>query len=211
MEAKTLSIPVFDGAGKKVGDEEVQIPAYKEIKLEAANHQIIRAHLASARSGTASTKTRAEVRGGGQKPWRQKGTGRARAGSIRAPHWTGGGTVFGPKPRDYGFEVPKKMRRKALAQTLIKIVENGDAIIIKDLKIKDGKTSEAVKLLGSLNVDKKALVILSDISELIYRSFRNLKNVKVIQPNELNIYDIYWGGRLIIEDKALAQIKELIA
>lgn len=211
MEAKKLSIPVFNGAGKKVGDEEVQVAAYKEIKLEETNHQIIRAYLASARSGNASTKTRAEVRGGGQKPWRQKGTGRARAGSIRAPHWTGGGTVFGPKPRDYGFDVPKKMRRKALAQTLVATVENGNAVVLKDLKISNGKTSEAVKLLSSLKVDKKALVIVSEASDLTVRAFRNLRNIKLIQPNEINIYDIYWGGRLIIEDKALAQIKELIA
>lgn len=211
MEDKTLSIPVFNDTGKKVGDEELQVTVSEKFKLDEANHQIIRAYLASARSGTASTKTRAEVRGGGQKPWRQKGTGRARAGSTRAPHWTGGGVVFGPKPRDYSFTVPKKMRRKALAQTLIKTVENGNAIIIKNIAINDGKTSEAVKLLKSLKVEKKALVVLSEVSDLTVRAFRNLKNIKIVRPNELNIYDIYWSGQIVIEDKALSQIKELMA
>lgn len=211
VDKKVLVMPLLNKDGKRLGEAKLEIPAFKPINLEATGYQAIKALLASRRSGTASTKTRGEIRGGGQKPWRQKGTGRARVGSIRAPHWTGGGTVFGPKPRDFGFEIPKKMKKKALAQALINRIEQQSALVLKNLNIKEGKTSEALKLLDGLKINNKALVVLGSDSDIEARAFRNLKSIKAIQPEEMNLYDLYWCNKIIIKEEALEAIKRMIA
>lgn len=211
MAKGAFAIPLLNKDGKRVGESKLEILNFRPIDLEATGYQVIKAHLASSRSGTASTKTRAEVRGGGQKPWRQKGTGRARAGSTRAPHWTGGGTVFGPKPRDFGFELPRKMRRKALAQALLNTIENQDVVTVKKMDIKEGKTAKAVELLNNLKIgDNKTLVILDDESDMEVRAFRNLRNVKTIKAKELNLYDIYWCSKVIIKEEALEDVKKMM-
>lgn len=212
MSKEALAIPMLDKKGKKTGESKLEIAHPKPIDLEATGYQVIKALLAAQRSGTASTKTRAEVSGGGQKPWRQKGTGRARAGSIRAPHWTGGGTVFGPKPRNFEFKIPKKMKRKALVQALLDTIKDQNIFIIKEMNIKNGKTSEAVELLNGLKMTEgKTLVILDDGYGVEARAFRNLKNVKTVKPEELNLYDVFWCSKIIMKEGTLEGVKKMMA
>ncbi|RIK11417.1 MAG: 50S ribosomal protein L4 [Acidobacteria bacterium] len=157
----------------------------------AVMHQVVVAQLAAARSGTHSTKTRAEVRGGGAKPWRQKGTGRARAGSIRSPLWVGGGRSHGPKPRDYGQRTPKKMKTLALRSALSDRVATKGLIVVDEWQFDSPKTREAVEALESLGLDgKSVLLVAADAEAAVAKSFRNLPEVSVIVPGELNTYDI---------------------
>jgi large subunit ribosomal protein L4 len=167
--------------------------------------------MAAARRGTASTKTRAEVRGGGRKPWRQKGTGRARIGSIRAPHWVGGGVVFGPSPRDYSFSVPKKMRRLALKGILSAKAKEGNLIVLDDFGLEAPKTKEAVQILKNLNVDKKATVIVGEDQFSAVQSVRNIDKVRVIFSSELNAYDLLDNEYIVVTRAALGSIEEGLA
>ncbi|MDI6716506.1 MAG: 50S ribosomal protein L4, partial [Actinomycetota bacterium] len=167
--------------------------------------------LAAARRGTAKTKTRAEVSGGGRKPWRQKGTGRARIGSIRAPHWVGGGTVFGPLPRDYSFHVPRKMRRLALRSILSAKAREGRLIVIDDFGLSEPKTKEAAKILKNLNVTDKATVMVDKGQEVIEKSVRNIASVKVIYSSEINAYDLLDNEYLVMTRAALNSVEEALA
>ena len=166
-------------------------PAFFEVQPNIpVMHQVVTAQLAAARAGTHSTLTRAEVRGGGKKPWRQKGTGRARQGSTRAPHWSGGGVAFGPKPRDYRQKTPKKMIQLALRGALSDRAADGKVVVIDSWNFEVPKTSEAVTALDTLSLEGRILIVLSRDDEVAFKSFRNLTDVQIILDKELNPYDI---------------------
>jgi len=168
-------------------------------------HQVVTAQLAAARSGTQSTKTRAEVRGGGKKPWRQKGTGRARQGSIRAPHWRGGGIVFGPHPRSYHQDVPRKVKALARRSAFNTKAQDEQLVVIERLAFDAPKTSQAVSLLGKMGVAdaKRVLVLTNGNNETVFRSFRNLHNVEVLPFNQASAYDVMKARQVVIEEEAL--------
>ncbi|MBI4734274.1 MAG: 50S ribosomal protein L4 [Rubrobacteridae bacterium] len=202
-----MKLPVHDRDGKTI--EEIKVnPAIFEVEVNpGVVHQVVRAQLAAARRGTAKTKTRSEVRGGGKKPWRQKGTGRARTGSIRAPHWVGGGTIFGPTPRDYSFSIPKKMRKVALRGILSAKAKEGNLIILDDFGLEAPKTKDAIQILKNLNVDKKATVIVGEDQFTAVQSVRNIENVRVIFSSELNAYDLLDNEYLVMTRAALGYVE----
>lgn len=173
-------------------------------------HQIVVMQLRNRRSGTAATKTKGFVRGGGKKPWRQKGTGRARAGSIRSPLWVGGGTIFGPQPRDYSFRMPRKARREALMSALSLKNRDGQIIVVDKLALDEAKTKLMVQALAELKVSS-ALIVLSEPEERIERSARNLPKVKVIRVEGLNVYDLLHYEHLILTQEALKCLEERLA
>ncbi len=203
-----MKIPVRNREGKTIEEIDVSPEVFEVEPNEATVHQVIKAQLAAARRGTAKTKTRAEVRGGGKKPWRQKGTGRARIGSIRAPHWTGGGTVFGPVPRDYSFNVPKKMRRVALRSILSSKARDGRLIILDDFGLAEPRTKDAVQVLKNLDATKKTTVIVGENQDTAVRSVRNIDNVKIIYSSEINAYDLLDNEYLVMTRAALNAVEE---
>ena len=166
---------------------------------------------ASMRQGTHKTKTRTEVRGGGRKPWKQKGTGRARSGSTRSPLWVGGGTVFGPSPRSYAFRMPRKQRRLAIKCALTDKVNNGDFIVLESLDFAAPKTKEVVKMMSDFNVAEKALIVTADVVENVEKSSRNIPGVKAISSCGLNVYDILNHNKLFITKDAITRIEEVLA
>lgn len=174
-------------------------------------HQAVVAHLANLRQGTACTKTRGEVRGGGRKPWRQKGTGRARHGSIRSPLWVGGGVVFGPKPRDYDQKLPKKMRRLALKAVLTSKLKEGNIIVLEDIKIDaPPKTKKVLALLDKIGIkDQKTLIITAQKDEILYKSARNLPNVGLINVNNINTYALLLYDKILMTEDAVRKIEEV--
>ncbi len=165
--------------------------------------------LANKRQGTQSAKTRSEVRGGGRKPWRQKGTGRARHGSIRSPLWTKGGIIFAPKPRDYSFTVPKKIKRLALKSALSSKVQDNDLIVLDELKLDQPKTKEMVKVLENLKATGKALVVLDEKDETVKRASGNIPGLKLLYTNTLNVYDIVNCEKFIITKDAVQKVEEV--
>jgi large subunit ribosomal protein L4 len=171
-------------------------------------HQVVRAQLAAARAGTHATKTRGEVSGGGKKPWRQKGTGRARQGSNRAPHWTGGGVVFGPQPRSYEMKVPRKMRALALRSALSDRAREGRIAVVDGFTFESPKTKDAVKALESLGVSGKSLVVLEERNDAIGLSFRNLPGTHVILVDQLNTYDVLNADWVVFTQAALTRVGE---
>lgn len=171
-------------------------------------HQVVRAQLAAARAGTRATKTRGDVSGGGKKPWRQKGTGRARQGSIRAPHWSGGGTVFGPQPRDYEMKVPKKMRALALRSALTDRARGGRIAVVDSFAFDGPKTKDAIKVLDALGVSGKALVVLDSVDMVAGKSFRNLPDVHVVTVDQLNTHDIMVSDWVVFTQVALERVNE---
>jgi large subunit ribosomal protein L4 len=198
-----LKAKVIDGNGKAVGDRDLPEEFFGGEMNAALMHQVVTAQLAAARSGTASTKTRNEVRGGGQKPWRQKGTGRARHGSIRSPLWVGGGTVFGPKPRSYAMRVPKKMRRAALRSALADKAGEGHVWILEGFE--EPKTRAAAAMLKTAEISRRILVVLdpSDAgSRTVDRAFRNLKGVAFSLYGSLAAYDVLVADDVIFTSTA---------
>jgi len=178
---------------------------------EAAMHAAVVNQLANRRQGTQSTKTISEVSGGGRKPWRQKGTGRARQGSIRSAQWKGGGIALGPKPRSYSYTIPKKMKRLALKSALTcKVLEN-DIIVLDDLTLSEIKTREFAKILKNLKVDVSALVVLPAVDEVVVKSARNIPELKTAWVNTINTYDILRHKKLIITKDAVARVEEVYA
>jgi large subunit ribosomal protein L4 len=171
-------------------------------------HQVVTAQLAAARAGTHKTKRRGEVRGGGKKPWRQKGTGRARQGSIRAPHWTGGGVVFGPQPRDYEMKVPKKMRALALRSALTDRAREGRVAVVDRLGFEAPKTKDAVKALEALGVSGKALIVLDTVDLVAGKSFRNLPEVHVITVDQINTHDLLVSDWVVFTQAAVERLNE---
>ncbi|KAF0335078.1 50S ribosomal protein L4 [Pediococcus acidilactici] len=166
---------------------------------------------ASMRQGTHAVKNRSAVRGGGKKPWRQKGTGRARQGSIRSPQWRGGGIVFGPTPRSYAYSIPKKMRRLALKSVLSQKVLDESLVVVDEFKFETPKTKDFAQSLSKLNVEKKALLVLEEDNESAVLAARNLSNVKIVEPTGINVLDIMNNDKLVITQKALSQVEEALA
>jgi len=203
-----LTARFFNAAGEP-GDA-VQLPEelFDGVVHEAALHQTIKAHLANQRQGNASTKTRAEVRGGGKKIWRQKGTGRARQGSIRAPHWRGGGIVFGPSPRSYRQDVPKKVRSLARRSAFNQRALNGEITVLESWSLEAPKTKLVLSLLGKMGVaDAKRVLLLTDGSkETVFRSARNLPNVEVLPFAQASAYDVLKARQVVIEQAALSSV-----
>ena len=205
------NVAVLDMAGKKVSDITLADSIFGIEPNAAVMHQLVVSYLANQRQGTQSALTRAEVSGGGRKPWRQKGTGRARQGSTRAPQWYHGGVVFAPKPRDYRFSVNKKVRRLAMKSAFSTKAQGSDVIVIDSIALDTFKTQTIVKMLAAVGSEKKALIVLPTVDEKVIKSARNIAGVKTAQVNELNVYDILNADKLIIVKDALAKIEEVYA
>ena len=196
-------IDVYNIEGKKVNDVELKEDIFGIIPNEELVHSVIVNYLANQRQGTQSTKTRAEVRGGGKKPWRQKGTGRARQGSIRAPHWVGGGIALGPKPRSYSYKLNKKERRLAIKSCLSsKVIE---------FEFNAIKTKEVAKMLNSLKLEGKTLILLPEKNEIIQKSARNIKGVKTLSVNTINAYDLVNYKNLVVTLDTVKRLEEVYA
>ena len=204
------TVGVFNKEGNKVADMELNEKVFATEVNEYALHQVVVALLANKRQGTQSTKTRSEVRGGGIKPWRQKGTGRARQGSIRAPQWIKGGIVFAPKPRDYRVSVPKSMRKVAMKSALTSKVQDNQMIVLDSLNFEAPKTKNMVEMLKALEA-KKALIITAESNEVVYKSARNIQGINVIPANNINVYDLLKFEKLIITKDAVSKIEEVYA
>lgn len=202
-------VEVLNIKGENVGEIELNETLFAADIAETAVYDAVKNQLANKRQGTQSAKTRAEVRGGGRKPFRQKGTGRARQGSIRAPHYTGGGIVFAPKPRDYSYKIPKKMRRKALYSVLTSKVNDNELIVLDELKLDSYKTKEANEILNNINADKKAYVVIAENDDKVYRSFRNIEGCNVEKANLINVYDLLRHDKLVITKDAINKLEEV--
>ena len=197
--------------GKNVGTIELADSVFGIEPNAAVMHQMVVSYLAAQRQGTQSALTRSEVSGGGRKPWRQKGTGRARQGSTRAPQWTHGGIVFAPKPRDYRFTVNKKVRRLAMKSALSSKALESSIIVVDSIKLDEFKTRKMAAMLSAVGVDKKALVVLPEVDVKVIKSASNIPGVKTAQVNELNVYDILNADKLVIAKDAVAKIEEVYA
>ena len=203
-----ISVKVLNMSGSEVGSVELNENIFGIEVNEHVMHQAVVQYLANQRQGTKSAKTRAEVRGGGRKPWRQKGTGRARQGSIRAPQWTGGGVVFAPKPRDFSFKLNKKVKRLALKSALTTKVNEEKFVVVDELKLNEIKTKEMKKVLDNLKVNK-SLVVLEENNKNVMLSARNIPNVKTAGVNTINVYDILKYESFVVTKEALAKIEEV--
>lgn len=204
------TVAVYNMEGAKVGSMEVSDAIFAAEVNKPVLHQVVVNYLANQRQGTQSTKTRTEVRGGGIKPWRQKGTGRARQGSIRAPQWTGGGVALGPKPRDYRYRLNKKVRKLALKSALSAKYEAYEIYVIEDLKMDEIKTAVIAKMLKGLEIDKKALIVTAECDENIYKSARNIKGVTPTYVGTLNTYEILKHDKLVLSKEAVAKLEEVL-
>lgn len=204
-------VAVHNTKGEQVGELELSPAIFAAPVNEAAIHEVVVAYLANQRRGTASTKTRGLVRGGGRKPWRQKGTGRARHGSTRSPIWTGGGTVFGPHPRDYTVRLPKKIKRAALKSALTSKFNNDEIIVLDELAMEAPKTKEILQILKNLKVQGKAVIITADSAPAVYKSARNIPGVSTSIVNNINTYQVLNGGSVILTKDAVAKIEEVFA
>ncbi len=202
-------VDILNIKGENVGSLELNETLFNTEISEHSVYEVVKNQLANKRQGTQSAKTRSEVRGGGRKPFRQKGTGRARQGSIRAPHYTGGGVVFAPKPRDYSYRVPKKLRRKALYSVLTSKVVDGELIVLDDLKFANNKTKEAAAVLNAVDAGKKAYVVTAENDTNVYRSFRNIEGVDVASASLINVYDLVRHNKLVITKDAIAKLEEV--
>ena len=205
------TVSVFDMTGKKVSDLELAEGVFGIEPSVPAMHLCVVAYLANQRQGTQSTLTRAQVSGGGKKPWRQKGTGRARQGSTRAPQWTHGGIAHGPKPRTYSKDVNKKVRRLAMKSAFSSKVADGELIVLDDLKLDAIKTKEMVNVINALETGKKVLFVLPEKDEIVYRSARNIAGVKTTLVNTLNVYDILNCDTIVVLKDAVSKIEEVYA
>lgn len=204
-------VDVYNMNGQKVGDIDLKDDIFAVEINETAMHSAVVNALANVRQGTQSTRTRAEVSGGGKKPWRQKGTGRARQGSIRSPQWKGGGVALGPKPRSYKFTLPKKVRRLALKSALTSKVEGKNIIVLDDLKLEAIKTKAMVNVLNNLKVDSTALIVLPEVDRNVVLSARNIEGVKTTTANSINTYDILRYNKFIVTKEAVSRIEEVYA
>lgn len=205
------SINVVDMKGKKVGTVDLSDAIFAVEPNEAVMHQMVVSYLANQRQGTQSALTRSEVSGGGKKPWRQKGTGRARQGSTRAPQWTHGGVVFAPKPRNYSFSVNKKAKRLALKSALSTKVADSELIVVDAIKTDEFKTKVMVEMLNAVGADSKTLIVLPEVDKKVIKSASNIQGVKTAQVNELNVYDILNADKLVIAKDAVSKIEEVYA
>ncbi len=205
------NVSVFDMNGKKVSDLALAESVFGIEPNTYAMHLCVVNYLANQRQGTQSTRTRSEVSGGGKKPWKQKGTGRARQGSTRAPQWTHGGIAHGPKPREYGFSINKKVRRLAMKSAFSSKVAAEELVVLDDFKLDAIKTKEVVKVLTALETGKKVLLVLPENNDVLYRSARNIAGVKVSTVNTLNVYDILNCDTMLVLKDSVAKIEEVYA
>ena len=205
------NVQVVDMQGKKVSSVDLAESIFGIEPNAAVMHMMVVSYLANQRQGTQSALTRSEVSGGGRKPWRQKGTGRARQGSTRAPQWYHGGVVFAPKPRDYRFSVNKKVRRLAMKSAFSSKAAAEEIIVIDKIAFDEIKTAKAAQMLKAVGSEKKALIVLAEVDEKAIKSARNIPGVKTAQVNELNVYDILNADKLIIAKDALTKIEEVYA
>lgn len=201
-------VALYNISGKEIGEVELSETIFAAPVNTAVMHEVVRAYLANQRQGTQSTLTRAEVRGGGIKPWRQKGTGRARQGSTRSPQWRHGGVVFAPKPRSYRVSVNKKVKRLAMKSALTSKVNDQELIVFDALDIPAAKTKEMIKVLSAVDAPK-ALIVLADPDETVERAAGNIPNVKTTLVNTLNVYEILKYEKLILTKDALAKVEEV--
>ena len=204
-------IDVYNMEGKKVSDVELNDNVFGIEPNEAVVHSVLVNYLANQRQGTQSTKTRSEVSGGGRKPWRQKGTGRARQGSIRAPQWVKGGIALGPRPRSYKYTVNKKERRLAIRSVLSSKVLENNLVVLDKAEIKEIKTQAMVKTLANLKVEGKTLILLPEKNENVQKSARNIKNVKTTLVNTINVYDLLKYNKLVVTLDAVKKLEEVYA
>ena len=205
------NIDVLDMNGNKVGSAELSDAVFGIEPSTAAMHQMVVNYLANNRQGTQSALTRAEVRGGGRKPWRQKGTGHARQGSTRAPQWTHGGIVFAPKPRCYRFTVNKKVRRLAMKSAFSSKLADSQIIVLDKITLDGYKTKTVAAMLKAIGSEKKALIVLPEVDAQVIASARNIPGVKTAQVNTLNVYDIVNADKLVIVKDAISKIEEVYA
>jgi len=204
-------VAVYNTQGEQVGEIDLKDEIFGAPVNEAVLHEVMVMYQANRRRGTHDTKTRAEVAGGGRKPWRQKGTGRARHGSIRSPIWRGGGIVFGPHPRDYGYQVPKKVRRLALKSALSSRVREGKLLVLDRLELDAPRTKEMVRILDNLQIKDSALVVTGEKNENVVKSARNLPGIMSTEASLLNAYDILRHGTVVMTRDAVARVEEVLA
>ena len=202
---------VYNMSGEQVGEIELSEAVFGITPNESVVHDVVKNHLANMRQGTQSALTRAEVSGGGRKPWRQKGTGRARQGSTRAPQWTHGGIVFAPKPRDYSYTLNKKVRRLALKSALSDKAAQQNIVVIDAIRVDAPKTREFAAFLKAVNVTGKALVVTAEADTNVVKSGRNIPGCQVTFANLINVYDIVNAKQLVLDKAALAKIEEVFA
>ena len=206
-----LKTNVYDMSGKQVGEIELSEAVFGIEPNQAVVHDVVKNHLANRRQGTQSALTRAEVSGGGRKPWKQKGTGRARQGSTRAPQWTHGGIVFAPKPRSYGYTLNKKARRLALKSVLSAKASEQNIVVIDEIKMDAPKTKDFAKFLSAVGCTGKTLVVTAEPEQNVVLSGRNIAGCQVTFANLINVYDVLNAGKLVVDRAALAKIEEVFA
>ena len=204
-------VALYKQDGSQVGDVELNESVFGIEPNKHVLHEAVLMQRASVRQGTHAVKNRSEVRGGGRKPWRQKGTGRARQGSIRSPQWVGGGVVFGPTPRSYKYQLPKKVRQLALKSALSSKVKEDNVVVLEELDFKAPKTKEVINMLSALDVNNKVLIVTSENDENLIRSTNNLKKVKVITVNNMNVLDLLMHDKLILTKDAAEKAGEVLA
>ena len=202
---------VYDMSGKQVGEIELSAAVFGVEPNQAVVHDVVKNHLANCRQGTQSALTRAEVSGGGRKPWRQKGTGRARQGSTRAPQWTHGGIVFAPKPRSYAYTLNKKVKRLALKSALSAKAAENNIVVIDAIKMDSIKTKTFANFLSAVGAEKKPLVVTAEADQVVVKSGRNIPGCEVTFANLLNVYDIVNANKLVVDKAALQKIEEVFA
>ena len=205
------TIEMKDASGKKVKDAELSAAVFEIEPNVHVMHEVVRSQRAARRQGTHDTLTRGQVRGGGKKPWRQKGTGRARQGTIRAPQWAGGGTVFGPHPRSYAFKVPAKVVKLAMRSALSAKLADGEIVVVDQLSFEKPSTKQAAEVLKNLGLEGRVTIIVPDDEVNTFLSFRNLSKVRVIGVSELNTLDFIDNKALHLTDAALTRIEEVLA
>ena len=205
------NVNVLNMAGEKVGEVELNAAIFGIEPNQAVLHDVVKNHLANCRQGTQSALTRAEVSGGGKKPWRQKGTGHARQGSTRAPQWTHGGIVFAPKPRDYSYVLNKKVKRLAMKSALSAKAQADEIVVIDAIKMDEVKTKTFKTFLNAVGVTGKALVVTAENDEIVVKSARNIPGVNVVFANLINVYDILNAKAFVVDQAALTKIEEVFA
>lgn len=205
------SIDVYDIKGKKVSSVDLKEEIFGIEPNEAVVHSVLVNYLANQRQGTQSTKTRAEVRGGGRKPWKQKGTGRARQGSIRAPQWIKGGIALGPKPRSYKYRVNRKERQLAIKSLLSSKVLENDLVVVDKFDFKEIKTKQMADAMKNLKVEEKALIVLPSNNEIVQKSARNLANVTTSSVNTINVYELLKNKKLVVTVDTIKKLEEVYA
>jgi large subunit ribosomal protein L4 len=203
-------VAVLNKEGATVGEITLSDAVFGAEVNTGLLHEVVNMYLANQRQGTSDTKTRAEISGGGRKPWRQKGTGRARAGSTRAPNWRHGGVAFGPHPRSYGWTMPKKARRVALRSALSAKLAAGELVVIDSFDLDAPKTKDVVALLKALNVNRKAFLVTAEQSPNVYKSARNIEGVNTNAARNLNVYEVLNSGKLVLTKDAVAKVEEVL-